>query len=68
MQLIIDVITISFNDAQNLNSEIALKTLSAMLITIYGHSLQRVVSYLHYCKSVIELALLSQTKTLFKEV
>jgi len=68
MQLIIDVITISLNDVQNLNSEIALKTLSAMLITIYGHSLQKVVSYLHYCKSVIELILFSRTKTLFKEV
>jgi len=68
MQLIIDVITISFNNEQNLNSEIALKTLSAMLITIYGHSPQKVVSYLHYCKSVIELVLFSQTKVLFKEV
>lgn len=68
MQLIIDVVTISLNDVQNLNSEVALKALSAMLITIYGHSPQRVVSYLNNCKSVIELILSSQTTALFKEV
>ncbi|XP_011877045.1 PREDICTED: telomere-associated protein RIF1-like isoform X2 [Vollenhovia emeryi] len=68
MQLIMDVIIISFNDVQNLNSEIALKALSAMLITIYGHNLPRVVSYLHNCKSIIKLVLSSQTTVLFKEV
>lgn len=68
MQLIIDVIIISFNNVQNLNSEVSLKALSAMLIIIYGHSPQKVVSCLHNCKSVIELVLSSQTKALFKEV
>lgn len=68
MELIIDVIIISLNDGQNFNSEIALKALSAMLITIYGHNPQRVVSYLHKCKSVIELILLSQATALCKEV
>lgn len=68
MQLIIDVITISLNDVQNFNSEIALKALSAMLITIYGHNPQRVVSYLYNCKSVINLILSSQTTALCKEV
>ncbi|XP_071567405.1 uncharacterized protein [Temnothorax nylanderi] len=68
LQLIIDVIIISFNDVQNLNTEIALKALSAILITTYGHNLQRVVSYLRNCKSVVKLMLSSQTKALFKEV
>ncbi|XP_024886472.1 telomere-associated protein RIF1-like isoform X2 [Temnothorax curvispinosus] len=68
LQLIIDVIIISFNDVQNLNTEIALKKLSAILITTYGHNLQRVVSYLRNCKSVVKLMLSSQTKALFKEV
>lgn len=68
LQLILDVIKISFNNAQNLNSEVALKMLSAMLITVYGHSPQKVISYLHSCKSVIQLILTSQIKALFKEV
>lgn len=42
--------------------------LSAILITVYGHSPQKVVSYLHSCKSVIKLILTSQIKALFKEV
>lgn len=68
MQLIIDVVTTSFNNLQNINSEISLKSLSAMLITIYGHNPQKVLLYLHNCKSVIELTLKSQLKALFKEV
>lgn len=68
IQLILDVIITSFNNVQNLNSEIALKMLSATLITVYGHSPQKVISYLHSCKSVIKLILTSQIKALFKEV
>ncbi|XP_072767037.1 uncharacterized protein [Anoplolepis gracilipes] len=68
LQLILDVIIISFNNPQNLNSEITLKMLSAMLITVYGHSPQKVISYLHSCKSVIKSILASQIKTLYKEV
>ncbi|XP_011698033.1 PREDICTED: telomere-associated protein RIF1 isoform X2 [Wasmannia auropunctata] len=68
IQLIVDVVTLSVTNVQNVNSEAALKALSAMLITIYGHSTQRVVSYLHYSKSVIELILSSPTTELFKEV
>ncbi|KAL6423859.1 hypothetical protein ACFW04_010356 [Cataglyphis niger] len=68
LQLLLDVIKISFNNAQNLNSEVALKMLSAMLITVYGHSPQKVISYLHSCKSVIKFILTSQIKALFKEV
>lgn len=68
MQLIIDIINMSFNNVQNSNSEVALKALSAVLITIYGHNPQKVVLYLHNCKSVIKLILSSQTTALFKEV
>ncbi|XP_012529406.1 telomere-associated protein RIF1 isoform X2 [Monomorium pharaonis] len=68
MQLVLEVTKVTFNNVQNLNSEIALKSLSAMLITIYGHSPQTVVSYLHNCKSVIELILSSQITALFKEI
>lgn len=68
VQLILDVTITSFNDVQNFNSEIALKMLSAILITVYGHSPQKVVSYLHSCKSVIKLILTSEIKALFKEV
>lgn len=68
MQLVLDVTTISFDNVQNSNSEITLKILSAMLITVYGHSSQRVVLYLRNCRSVIELILSSQITTLFKEV
>jgi len=68
VQLILDVIITSLNNVQNLNSEIALKMLSAMLITVYGHNPQKVISYLHNCKSVIKLILTSQINALFKEV
>ncbi|KAL6261612.1 hypothetical protein P5V15_006699 [Pogonomyrmex californicus] len=68
MQLILDVIIISLDNVQNLNSEVALRTLSAILITIYGHNPQKVVLYLHKCKSVIELILKLQSMELFKEI
>lgn len=68
MQLTIDVLIIALNNLQSFNCEVALKTLSAMLITIYGHNAQKVALYLRACKSVIELILQSQLETLYKEV
>ncbi|EFN73980.1 Telomere-associated protein RIF1 [Camponotus floridanus] len=44
VQLILDVVITSFNNVQNLNSEIALKMLSAILTTVYGHNPQKVAS------------------------
>lgn len=69
MHLIIDVIiNVSLNDVQNLNSEIALRALSAMLITTFGHNQKKTVSYLHNCKSVIKQILLSPKAAVCKEV
>ncbi|XP_026828469.1 telomere-associated protein RIF1 isoform X2 [Ooceraea biroi] len=68
VQLILDAATYCINTGQNLNSEIALKSLSTMLITTYRQNPQKVTSCLNDCKSVIELALASQTKALFKEI
>lgn len=68
MQLIVDVVTVALNNLQSFNCEVVLNILSAMLITIYEHNAQKVVLYLHTCKSVIELTLKSQLKTLYKEV
>ncbi|KYM84449.1 Telomere-associated protein RIF1 [Atta colombica] len=65
--LITDVITDSVN-VNTRNTIIALKALTALLSTIYGHSLQKITSYLYSCKSVMELILSSKVVGLVKEV
>ncbi|KAG5333581.1 RIF1 protein, partial [Acromyrmex heyeri] len=65
--LIIDLITDSIN-VNTRNTVIALKALTALLSTVYGHSLQKITSYLYSCKSVMELILSSKVTGLVKEV
>ncbi|KYQ52784.1 Telomere-associated protein RIF1, partial [Trachymyrmex zeteki] len=65
--LITDLIPSSIN-INTRNTIIALKALTALLSTVYGHSLQKIVSYLYNCKSVMELILSSKVAGLIKEV
>ncbi|KYN04288.1 Telomere-associated protein RIF1 [Cyphomyrmex costatus] len=67
LQLIIDIITVSV-DVHLRNTIIALKALTALLSTVYGHNVQRIVSYLYSCKSVMELILSSKIVLLVNEV
>ncbi|XP_015438748.1 PREDICTED: telomere-associated protein RIF1-like [Dufourea novaeangliae] len=68
IQLIVQLITCSLSNKNTTDCESALKALSAVLITIYGHNPQKVVSYLQVCKPAIELILLSSMDTIYKEV
>ncbi|KYN11345.1 Telomere-associated protein RIF1 [Trachymyrmex cornetzi] len=65
--LITDLITDSINVSTR-NTVIALKALTALLSTVYGHSLQKITSYLYSCKSVMELILSSTAAGLVGEV
>ncbi|XP_076234263.1 uncharacterized protein LOC143179108 [Calliopsis andreniformis] len=68
MHLILKLTTCSLSSKNSKECESALKALSAVLITIYGHNPQKVVSYLQASKSVVELIIKSDIESLHKEV
>lgn len=68
MHLILKLITCSLSSKDSIECEIALKALSAVLITIYGHAPQKVISYLQVCKPALELIFTSKAEALYKEV
>lgn len=68
LQLILDIVTISFNDVHNTKPEVALKTLTIILSGVYSHNIEKTILYLHRCRPVIEFIITSRIKGLFKEV
>ncbi|XP_012282506.1 telomere-associated protein RIF1 [Orussus abietinus] len=69
VQLIADLTIRAFQKKHNIEVEIALKSLSALLITIYGLNPNKVTSYLMVVRPVIDLMLVSRpTEKLNKEV
>ncbi|KAG7210962.1 hypothetical protein KM043_016334 [Ampulex compressa] len=66
--LIVDLILSSMKSTHGTECESALKALSAVLITVYGHDSRKVVTYLQACKPAVELMLTSESKTLYKEI
>ncbi|XP_076293103.1 uncharacterized protein LOC143215143 [Lasioglossum baleicum] len=73
IHLIVELITCSIS---NINcaeywsqyAEAGLKALSAIIITIYGHNPQKVISYLQVCRPTVELILSSKTDRINGEV
>ncbi|XP_020287403.1 telomere-associated protein RIF1 isoform X2 [Pseudomyrmex gracilis] len=68
LQLILDIVTISFNDIQNTRPELALKTLTTILNGVYNHNIEKTILYLHCCRPTIEFILTSRIKGLSKEI
>ncbi|XP_076656705.1 uncharacterized protein LOC143361301 [Halictus rubicundus] len=68
IHLIIELITCSLSNTNIAECEASLKALSAVLITIYGHNPQKVISYLQVCRPAVELILSSKIDLINKEV
>nr|XP_031848183.1 telomere-associated protein RIF1 [Nomia melanderi] len=68
IHLIVDLIACSLSHKNATACESALKALSAVLITIYGHTPQKVISYLQVCKPTVEQILSSKLEEISKEV
>ena len=68
IHLITKLITCSVSNKSSTECESTLKALSAVLITIYGHDPQKVISYLQVCKPAVELILTSELEPLCKEI
>ncbi|XP_076381807.1 uncharacterized protein LOC117222982 isoform X1 [Megalopta genalis] len=68
IHLIIELISCSLSNSNIAECEASLKALSAVLITIYGHNPQKVISYLQVCRPAIELILSSKIDTINKEI
>ncbi|XP_078033803.1 uncharacterized protein LOC144468301 [Augochlora pura] len=68
IHLIIELIRCSLSNSNVAECEASLKALSAVLITIYGHNPQKVISYLQVCKPAIELILSSKIDATNKEI
>ncbi|XP_017755481.1 PREDICTED: telomere-associated protein RIF1-like [Eufriesea mexicana] len=68
IHLIVDLITYFLCSKKIKECETALKALSAVLVTIFGHNSEKIVPYLQICKPVIKLMLQSDLESLYNEI
>ncbi|CAL7933927.1 unnamed protein product [Xylocopa violacea] len=68
VQLIVDLVIHLLSNKRSEECEIALKALSAVIVTIYGQNSEKIVPYLQVCKSAIEIMLQSELEILYKEI
>ncbi|XP_012137568.1 uncharacterized protein LOC100880674 isoform X2 [Megachile rotundata] len=68
MNLLVSLVIYFLSNQLIKESDAALKALSAVLITIYGHSLKKIVPYLLACQPAIELMLATEIEALYGEI
>ncbi|CAK9821322.1 Telomere-associated protein RIF1 [Anthophora retusa] len=66
--LLVDLVTCFLSNKNIKHCESALKALSAVIITIYGHNPEKVTPYLQVCKPAMELILQSELEPLYREI